>query len=127
MNKMKVFVTGASGFIGSNLVDFLLSKGYTVIGFDNLSTGKLSFLENAFLNKNFSFIHGDLFDFDKLQFSLIGCLRVYHLAANADVRYGIDHPTRDHQQNTLCTLNVLEAMRKNSIQQIVFASKFYFL
>ena len=55
----KIFVTGAAGFIGSNLIDRLLDLKYQVVGYDNLSTGKIKFLENALKNSNFSLIQGD--------------------------------------------------------------------
>jgi UDP-glucose 4-epimerase len=119
---MRVFVTGAAGFIGSNLVDFLLSRGYEVTGYDNLSTGRLNFLEQALKSEKFKFIKGDLLDSPCLEKALEGASRVYHLAANADVRHGTEHPAKDHEQNTLATLKLLEAMRKNGITQIAFAS-----
>ena len=119
---MRVFVTGAAGFIGSNLVDFLLSRGYEVTGYDNLSTGRLNFLEQALQSEKFKFIKGDLLDSSSLEKALKDVSRVYHLAANADVRHGTEHPAKDHEQNTLATLKLLEAMRKNGITQIAFAS-----
>ena len=118
----KVFVTGAAGFIGSNLVDRLLSDGYEVVGFDNLSTGKLNFLENALEYATFTFITGDNLNLEDLTESMIGCDIVFHLAANADVRFGLDHPSKDLNQNTIATFNVLEAMRRNGIRRIVFSS-----
>lgn len=118
----KVFVTGAAGFIGSNLVDRLLSDGYEVVGFDNLSTGKLNFLENALEYTTFKFITGDNLNLEDLTESMIGCDIVFHLAANADVRFGLDHPSKDLNQNTIATFNVLEAMRRNGIRRIVFSS-----
>lgn len=118
----KVFVTGAAGFIGSNLVDRLLSDGYEVVGFDNLSTGKLNFLENALKYATFTFITGDNLNLEDLTESMIGCDIVFHLAANADVRFGLDHPFKDLNQNTIATFNVLEAMRRNGIRRIVFSS-----
>jgi len=118
----KVFVTGAAGFIGSNLVDRLLNDGYEVVGFDNLSTGKLNFLENALEYATFTFITGDNLNLEDLTESMIGCDIVFHLAANADVRFGLDHPSKDLNQNTIATFNVLEAMRRNGIRRIVFSS-----
>lgn len=118
----KVFVTGAAGFIGSNLVDRLLSDGYEVVGWDNLSTGKLKFLENAFQHPNFKFVSGDNLNIKSLTESMNGCDTVFHLAANADVRFGLDHPSKDLNQNTIATFNILEAMRKNGIRRIVFSS-----
>lgn len=118
----KIFVTGAAGFIGSHIVDRLLSMGHTVVGFDNLSTGQLRFLENASVSSNFSFIQGDLLDANLVATSMQGCQLVFHFAANADVRYGLDDPRRDLSQNTLATSNVLEAMRHNRIKRIIFSS-----
>jgi UDP-glucose 4-epimerase len=118
----KVFVTGAAGFIGSNLVDRLLNDGYEVVGWDNLSTGKLKFLENAFKHSNFKFVNGDNLNIKSLTESMAGCDTVFHLAANADVRFGLDHPSKDLNQNTIATFNILEAMRKNGIRRIVFSS-----
>ena len=119
---MKYFVTGGAGFIGSNLVDRLLAQGNNVIVYDNFSTGFSEFLLNARKNKNFSEINGDLLDIDHLTKSMKDCEFVFHLAANADVRFGTEHPSKDIHQNTIATFNVLEAMRKNSINEIAFSS-----
>lgn len=119
---MECFVTGAAGFIGSNLVDRLLQEGHTVVGVDNFSTGFSDFLNNARENKSFSIIQGDLLDKSFLEKSMQGCDIVFHLAANADVRLGTHYPEKDLQQNTIATSNVLMAMQKNSIKKIVFAS-----
>ncbi len=119
---MKCFVTGAAGFIGSTLVDRLLSDGHTVIGFDNFSTGLNEFLKNASQHKSFALIQGDLLDQTILNHAMKNCEIVFHLAANADVRFGTNHPEKDLQQNTVVTSHVLEAMRKNNIKKIVFSS-----
>ncbi len=117
-----VVVTGCAGFIGSNLVDRLLSEGYPVIGIDNFSTGQMRFLENALKNPLFTLKEGDVLD---LPF-LADCFRardtVFHLAANADVRFGTEHPRKDLEQNTIATYNVLEAMRASGVRRIVFSS-----
>jgi len=118
----KIFVTGACGFIGSNLVDRLLKEGYKVVGWDNFSTGKYKFLENALNNSNFTLIEGDNLDVVKLSKSMIGCDVVFHLAANADVRFGLDHPSKDLNQNTIATFNILQAMKECGIKKIVFSS-----
>lgn len=118
----KVFVTGAAGFIGSNLVDRLLKEGYKVIGWDNLSTGKLKFLEEALKDPNFTLIQGDNMDVDGLSNAMIGCDTVFHLAANADVRFGLNHPSKDLNQNTIATFNVLQAMKNCGVKRIVFSS-----
>lgn len=117
-----VFVTGASGFIGSTLVDRLLSKNLTVIGWDNFSTGQRRFLDQALKHKNFTLIEGDNLDFTALAAAMKGCDTVFHLAANADVRFGTEHPRKDLEQNTIATFNVLEAARLNSIKQFAFSS-----
>jgi UDP-glucose 4-epimerase len=119
---MKSFVSGAAGFIGSNLTDQLLEIGDEVIGWDNLSTGQRAFLENASSSSRFHLLEGDNLDRPRLTAAMFGCDRVFHLAANADVRFGLEHPANDLEQNTLATFNVLEAMRANSITTIAFSS-----
>jgi len=119
---MRCFVTGAAGFIGSNLVDKLLERGHTVVGYDNLSTGRLEFLEQAQTSSAFSFRKGDTLDLSALAEATTGCEFVFHLAANADVRFGTNHPGKDLEQNTLATFNVLEAMRASGTHRIAFSS-----
>ncbi len=118
----KVFVTGAAGFIGSNLVDRLLAGGKHVVGWDNFSTGQNEFLAAARNQPNFKLIRGDNLDLPALKQAMTGCDFVFHLAANADVRFGLEHPDKDLQQNTVATFNVLEAMRANGIRGIAFSS-----
>ena len=119
---MKAFVSGGAGFIGSNLVDRLLDVGHEVTVYDNLSTGLLQFLEYARDFDRFRLVEGDLLDEGSLSEAIAGHEFVFHLAANADVRFGTEHPRRDLEQNTIVTNNVLEAMRKNGISKIAFAS-----
>lgn len=119
---MKAFVTGAAGFIGSNLVDRLLALGHSVTGYDNLSTGSESNLCDARASAKFELIRGDLLDSAALQDAMRGHDTVFHLAANADVRFGTDHPRRDLEQNTIATFNVLEAMRHTGAERIAFSS-----
>ena len=118
----KVFVTGAAGFIGSNLVDRLLADGISVVGWDNFSTGQREFLKNAQNSPLFQLIEGDNLDLPRLKEAMKSCDFVFHLAANADVRFGTHHPERDLQQNTIATFNILEAMRANEIKRIAFSS-----
>ena len=118
----QAFVTGAAGFIGSNLVDRLLSKGIKVVGWDNFSTGQEKFLANANKSPMFSLKYGDNLDLPSLISGMAGCDIVFHLAANADVRFGTHHPRKDLEQNTIATFQVLEAARLNDIKQIVFSS-----
>lgn len=119
---MEAFVTGAAGFIASHLVDALLARGDNVTGYDNFSTGRQAFLAKATLDSRFRLIEGDLLDTDKLTNAMGGADVVFHLAANADVRFGLQHPRKDLEQNTLATFNVLEAMRANAVKVLSFGS-----
>ena len=119
---MRAFITGAAGFIGSNLVDRLLGDGCEVIGWDNFSTGQEEFLSGTTGNPRFRMVRGDNRDSAALAEAMAGSDVVFHLAANADVRFGLDHPSRDLQENTVATFNVLEAMRGNGIRRIAFSS-----
>lgn len=118
---MKI-ITGAAGFIGSNLVDRLLMTGNKVLGVDNFSTGNERFLAGALNNPNFQLVRADITDEKSLKDVFSGGDIVFHLAANADVRFGTKHPRRDLEQNTIATYNVLEAMRANGIKKIAFSS-----
>jgi len=118
----KIFVTGAAGFIGSNLVDRLLSDGKTVIGFDNFSTGQNEFLASALKHPKFKLINGNCLDLPALTEGMAGCDFIFHLAANADVRFGLEHPGKDFQQNAVASFNVLEAMRVSGVKRIAFSS-----
>jgi len=119
---MKVLVTGGAGFIGSHLVDRLLQNGQSVIAFDNLSTGQRRFLDNALNNDRFELVEGDLIYEEQIEAAMSSVDFVWHLAANADVRFGTDQPRCDLEQNTIVTANVLEAMRKNEVRHIAFSS-----
>lgn len=115
-------LTGCAGFIGSSMLDRLLKDGHNVTGVDNFSTGQRRFLDSAFKNAKFQFCNIDLLNLDALKKIFFGTEAVFHFAANADVRFGTDHPRKDLEQNTIATYNVLEAMRANGISKIVFSS-----
>lgn len=118
----RIFVTGGAGFIGSHVVDRLLALGKDVVAFDNFATGFREFLEGAQKNPRFTLIEGDIREPKQLADAMRGCDLVIHLAANADVRFGIQHPGKDLELNTTATFNVLEAMRANNIKAIAFSS-----
>ena len=119
---MRSFVTGCAGYVGSNLVDRLLQSGQAVVGYDNFSLGREEFLAAALQNPAFKLVRADLLDREALALAMNGCDFVYHIAANADVRFGANDPRRDLEQNVQATSNVLEAMRVNGISKIVFPS-----
>ncbi len=121
-SKNHFLVTGGAGFIGSNLVDRLLSDGFQVTVYDNLSSGQVRFLSECENKLGFRFVKGDLLDISCLTRAMEGINFVFHLAANADVRFGLHHPRRDLEQNTIATHNVLEAMRANKVAKIAFSS-----
>lgn len=119
---MNCFVTGGAGFIGSNLADRLLRDGHDVTAFDNFATGQERFLVETAKQSRFRLVRGDVLDRIALAAAMKGCDFVFHLAANADVRFGTQHPSKDLEQNTVATFNVLEAMRANGIARIAFSS-----
>jgi len=120
---MKLFVTGAAGFVGSNVVDVALERGHEVVGFDNFSTGREAFLEAAGRHPRFRLVRGDITSLEQLVGAMgAGTDAVVHLAANADVRRGTEQPIKDLQVNTVGTWNVLEAMRTTGARRIIFSS-----
>jgi len=118
---LRVFVTGGAGFIGSHLVDALMGKGYVVTVYDNLSSGRMDFIDHHVGKKNFSFIEADLLDQKKLRECLEGYDVVFHLAANPDVRLGVEKPDVA-KQDIIATYNLLDVMRLKNVKRIVFSS-----
>jgi len=119
---MKCLATGGSGFIGSHLVERLLSRGDEVIIYDNLSSGKAEFLDAERQNPGLEIFIGDLLEKEKLWTKLKGVDFVFHLAANPDIRSGLQNTALDLEQNTLATYNVLEGMRRADVPGIALAS-----
>ena len=119
---LRYFITGCAGFIGSTLTDRLLAEGHRVRGYDSFSSGQEAFLSAARNCAGFDLVRADVLDITTLSQSMAGFEFVFHLAANADVRHGPEHPRRDLEQNTIATHNVLEAMRRNGLRRIAFAS-----
>ncbi len=120
--KNKILVTGGAGFIGSHLVNCLTEKGNRITVFDNLSSGKIGFIENHLENPDFTLIKGDLLDHKAIERACKDIDLVFHVAANPDVRLGASDTKIHFDQNILATYNLLEAMRKNSVKKVAFTS-----
>ena len=120
--KNKIIVTGGAGFIGSHIVDRLLSLGNEITVIDNLSSGRMEFLKAHSRDPNFKLVKLDLLDTEKLNKAIAGADMIYHLAANPDVRLGAADTKVHLEQNIIATYNVLEAMRINKLKNIAFTS-----
>jgi UDP-glucose 4-epimerase len=117
----KILVTGAAGFIGSHLTDALLEAGHEVLGFDNLSNGKLRNLESALESNAFQFAEGDICDESQVNEIVKGVDVVYHLAC-LGVRHSIHSPFENHRVNAEGSLRVLEAARQENVSKFFYIS-----
>ena len=118
---MTILVTGGAGFIGSHLIDALIEKGNEVKCIDNFSSGRKEFIEQS-MDKGLELIEGDLLNRDDIKKALSGCDTVFHLAANPDVRLGVENTEVHLEQNIIATYNLLEEMRKADVKKIAFTS-----
>jgi len=118
----KALVTGGAGFIGSHLVDRLISKGWYVRVVDNFSSGRLENVEHHRSNLRVEVLKGDLKDSRVAEESVKGVDVVFHYAANPEVRVSTTNPEIHFNENIVVTFNILETMRKNDVREIVFAS-----
>jgi UDP-glucose 4-epimerase len=120
---MRVVVTGGAGFIGSNLVRRLADRGDEVLVVDNLATGRRENIEDVLGSSRVGLEVCDIVTQpEELVDAIRGADLVVHLAANADVRFGLEHPARDLEQNVVGTHNVVEAVRHAGVTQLVFSS-----
>ena len=115
-------VTGAAGFIGSNLCEALLNKGCKVKALDDLSTGKQENIDLFLDNPNYTFIKGDIKDLDVCLKACEGVDYVLHQAAWGSVPRSLEMPLFYNKNNIECTLNMLEAARQNGVKKFVYAS-----
>lgn len=115
--KTKCLVTGGAGFIGSNLVDALVSRGNEVVVIDNLAIGKR---EN--INSEAAFFELDITDFEAIKDLFAGMDYVFHLAAMPRVQYSIENPIHSHRVNVMGTLNVLAAAKKAGVRRVIFSA-----
>lgn len=117
-----VLVTGGAGFIGSNIVEKLLSEGVKVTVLDNLSTGKMENINEFLENPNFKFFKGDICDFTVCLEALQGIDLVCHQAALGSVPRSIEFPHNTHEVNATGFLNMLHASKEKGIKRFVYAS-----
>ena len=115
-------VTGAAGFIGSNLVEVLLKLGYKVRGLDNFSTGNIDNIKSFMDNPNFEFIEGDIRNFNTCAEVCQGIDYVLHQAAWGSVPRSVEMPLLYEEINIKGTLNMMEAARQNNVKKFVYAS-----
>lgn len=117
---MKYLVTGGAGFIGSNIVEELLKRGYDVRVLDNFSTGKRENLKD--FQKNIELIEGDIRSFHIVQQAVKGIDVILHQAALPSVPRSIKDPITSNEVNVVGTLNILDAAKENNVKRIVYAS-----
>ena len=118
----KIIVTGGAGFIGSHLVDRLVSMGHEVVVVDNFTSGKMENLADAIKTGRVSVINGDLRYWGDWANSFRDAYAVFHMAANPEVRISSTEPRVHFENNVVATFNVLEASRLNDVKYVVFAS-----
>jgi UDP-glucose 4-epimerase len=118
----RALVTGGCGFIGSHLVEHLISKGFDVNVLDNMSTGRKSNLEHIKGSNKITIYEGDLQDIKIVQDSIIDCDYVFHLAALADIVPSIINPLGYFSTNVSGTVNLLEVARKFKIKKFVYSA-----
>ena len=119
---MPVLVTGGAGFIGSNLVDELMTQGMEVNVLDDLSEGKLENLKRWNGHKNFQFIKGSILDYELVKRACDHVTTVFHLAADSRIQTGITNPLHAFSTNIQGTANVAEAARQMGVKRIVYSA-----
>lgn len=119
---MKILITGGAGFIGSNLCEYFVQKGYDVVCLDNLSTGFLHNIEHLIGQKNFLFIEGDIRNIDMCRKAVQGCDVVLHEAALGSVPRSINDPITTNENNVTGFLNMLVAARDEHVKRFVYAA-----
>ncbi len=122
IKEKRIVVTGAAGFIGSNLTDSLLEQGAEVVGIDNLFNGRMDNLDEAFKHNKFEFHKGDIRDLNFLLDVFKDIDIVYHEAAFTSVPQSVKMPENCNDVNVNGILNVLNAARRMDIEKVIFAS-----
>lgn len=121
ISNSRILVTGGAGFIGSHLVDQLLTEGYNVVVLDNLSNGNLDNLSDALVHPKFKFIEGTILDIDNCNLAMTNVDVVFHLAC-LGVRHSIHSPYENHKVNAEGTLNILLAAKEEKVKQFIYVS-----
>ena len=123
LTNLKIFITGATGFIGSHLTEYLVEKGYSVIAFDRYnSNNDWGWLEQSQYKNDFQVILGDIRDYDSVSKAMVGCDAVFHLAALIGIPYSYVSPLAYIRTNVEGTYNVLEAAKNLNLEQILVTS-----
>lgn len=119
---MTVLVTGGAGFIGSNLVDELMTQGFEVRALDDMSEGKESNLSSWLKNPKFQLIKGSILDRDVVRRACDHVSCVFHLAADSRIQTGISDPLRSIETNVVGTANVAEACRQSGVRRVIYSA-----
>ncbi|HOO84762.1 MAG TPA: SDR family NAD(P)-dependent oxidoreductase, partial [Prolixibacteraceae bacterium] len=119
---MKILITGGAGFIGSNLCDAFIEKGYDVVCLDNFATGKRENIEHLLNNTSFTLIEGDIRNLETCQQAVEACTYVLHQAALGSVPRSINDPLTSNEVNVSGFLNILVAARDAQVKRFVYAA-----
>lgn len=122
MESKKLLITGVAGFIGSNLAEYFVKQGYYVVGLDNFSTGKWENIAQLSHNPNFTFIEGDIRNFEACTTAVKGCNYVLHQAALGSVPRSINDPITSNDVNINGFLNMITAARNENVTRFIYAA-----
>ena len=117
-----ILVTGGAGFIGSNIIEYLLKKNNRITCLDNFTTGKRENIENFLSNPHFKFIEGDITNLNDCNLACQGVDIILHQAALGSVPRSIENPLKTNDININGFLNILWSAKKNNIKRIVYAA-----
>lgn len=122
ITKTTILITGGAGFIGTNLCEYFLSKGYFVVCFDNFATGHKHNIAEFLLHENFKLIEGDIRNLEQCKNAVIGIDYVLHQAALGSVPRSINDPITSNEVNVSGFLNMLVASKDAGVQRLIYAA-----
>ena len=122
ITKTTILITGGAGFIGTNLCEYFLSKGYFVVCFDNFATGHKHNIAEFLVHENFKLIEGDIRNLEQCKNAVIGIDYVFHQAALGSVPRSINDPISSNEVNVSGFLNMLVASRDAGVQRFIYAA-----